>query len=132
MQAFFVRRLGAFPAAGFSGEPRMSARPFWVGVASDASDSSFLRQRRVIWVRKHEFEACAGRLDRFVDQIATLGPRKRLRNREAEPCALCGPSRVLAPRESLEQLRDEFGIDSRAAVLDSEPEMPVATLGTNL
>src|SRR2546423_10447596 len=51
--------------------------------------------------------------------------RSRVEACDREPEAGAGGSRtrLLAPRESLEQIRHELGRDARAAVLDREPEV---------
>src|SRR5439155_2734412 len=113
-----------FQQPGLAAAPRMSARPFWsASQATPWCSGSFL-----FGVWKYELEACTARLDRLVDQIAALGSRKRLRNREAEPGALGALCRLLAAREPLEQLRHELGTDAAPAVLHREPEMPVRLL----
>src|SRR2546423_4944990 len=57
--------------------------------------------------------------------------RSRVEACDREPEAGAGGrrTRLLAPRESLEQIRHELGRDALAPVLDREPEVTVGLLG---
>src|SRR5207244_238165 len=80
VQALFACRHGAVPAAGISGRAAHVGAAFLVGIASDALVQRFAAVFLLIRLGKNQLKARAAGLDVLVDQIATVGPRKRLRN----------------------------------------------------
>src|SRR5919108_2509974 len=88
---------------------------------------------RVWLAREHELEPRSVRLHLVVEEVAALSLRVRLGNRQAQARSLraLAPRRV-APREALEELRDELGWDTVPVVDDVEPEVAVTLLRRDL
>src|SRR5215208_4657740 len=75
-------------------------------------------------LRQQELETGPA-LARREDEVAAMGSGVSTCDRQAESAA----ARVLAPRETVEELRLQLLRNPRAAVLDGDPEVAVAALG---
>src|SRR5262249_41139702 len=62
----------------------------------------------------------------LVRQRSSMRTRERLRDREAEAGALAGAGRTAC--ETVEQAADELRSDSRASILDRDPQLVVSLL----
>src|SRR5262245_15848640 len=62
----------------------------------------------------------------LVRQRSSMRTRERLRDREAEAGALAGAGRAAC--ETVEQAADELRSDSRASILDRDPQLVVSLL----
>src|SRR5579884_2174056 len=77
--------------------------------------------------RQNQLEAGAAAGAVLVDEVAAVGVRVRLRDREPEARAVAG----VAALEALEQAGDELLGDALAGVLDDDAEVAVAVIGAD-